>query len=60
MAGVTRNADVKLKRSSRIGCGDGATAPFGIATVNVIPWYGASDAFENSAVDPLLVAVSHG
>ena len=36
-SGVTRNADAKLNRSSRIGLGDGTIAPFGSATVNVIP-----------------------
>ena len=60
VAGVTRNADVKLNRSSSTGFGDGTITPVGSATVNVIPSYGLSGAFENSAVGPLLVAVSHG
>ena len=41
VAGVTRNADARLNRSSRIGVGAGTTAPFGSATLTVIPWYGA-------------------
>ena len=37
VAGVTRNAEAKLNRSSRIGVGDGVTAPLGSAMTNVMP-----------------------
>jgi hypothetical protein len=60
VAGVTRNADVNENRSSRIGSGGGWMIPLASAKVNVIPSYGASGAFVNCAVAPLLVTVSHG
>ena len=65
MAGVTRNADATLKRSSRIGFGAGTTAPFGIPTVTVMPSWGASakpgktSAAANVAVSPVAVAEPH-
>lgn len=60
VAGVTRNADVTLKRSSRIGLGDGTTAPLGMATVNVIASKGSSGAFVKVASAPVDAAVVHG
>src|SRR4051794_12018327 len=60
VAGVTRNADVKLNRSSRIGLGDGTITPFGSAITTVMLSYGLSGAFEKLAAGPSLVAVSHG
>ena len=52
VAGVTRKADARLNRSSRIGVGDGTTAPFGIATLTVIASYGASCVCPNVASAP--------
>ena len=65
MAGVTRNADVTVKRSSRIGFGSGTTAPFGMPTVTVMPSWGPSarpaktSAAVKVAVSPAAVAVPH-
>src|SRR4029078_6947447 len=60
VAGVTRNAEAKLNRSSRIGFGSGTIAPFGTAIVNVIPSYGLSGALVNEAFGPALDDVSQG
>ena len=60
VAGVTRNADAKLNRSSRIGVGSGTTAPLGSATVKVMPWYELSCETANPATFPAAPALVHG
>src|SRR5215207_10884320 len=59
VTGVSENAAVRLKRSSRIGFG-GGTAPFGMATTTVMAALGGMSSWVNVAVVPALVAPAHG
>ena len=56
---LASKARPNVQRSSRIGFG-GGTTPFGIATATVMPLNGNRSLCANDAVDPSVVALSHG